>query len=65
MEFSRVSVTLVVDGVDYGEEVKSHPPTALFMSPILVATALIVFSNIILSSRLARAISYGIEGTLG
>ena len=43
---------------------KSHPPTALFMSPILVATALIVFSNIILPSRLVTAISYGTEGTL-
>ena len=65
MEFLHVSVALVVVGVDYGEEVKFHPPTASFMSSILVATALIVFSNIILSSRLVTAISYGVQGTLG
>ena len=59
----RNSVALVVDGVDEGEKLKSHPPTASFMSPILVTTALIVFSNIILTSRLA--ILYGMEGTLG
>ena len=35
------------------------------MSPILVATALIVFSNIILSSRLVTAISYGIVRVRG
>ena len=36
VEFSRVSMAFVVDGVDYVEEVKSHPPTASFMSPILL-----------------------------
>ena len=41
---------------------KSHPPTASFMSLILVATALNIFSNIILFSRLVTAISYGTEG---
>ena len=45
MEFLRVSVALVVDGVDQGEEVKSHPPTASFMSLILVATPLVVVSH--------------------
>ena len=34
------------------------------MSPMLVATALIVFSNITLSIRLVTATSYGTEGTL-
>ena len=63
VEFLCVSVALV-DGVDQGEEVKSHPPTASFMSPILVSTVLIIFSNIIQSSRLVTAISYGVEGTL-
>ena len=36
-----------------------------FMSPILVAAALIVLSDIILPSKLVEAISCGIEGTLG
>ena len=61
----RISATLAVDGVDHEEEVKSHLPAALFMSLIFVATALIVFSDIILPSRLITAISYGVEGTLG
>ena len=46
VEFLCVAVALiVVDGVDSGEEVKFHPPTASFISLILVATALNVVSH--------------------